>query len=119
MSKNFLNREAFAKAPILKFEDIACPELGEGAFVRIQELTAGAAQQFGDRVSKEDDRFAMPLWVIASAVDPETGKPIFTDTPEDREMILGQGASVVMRLGNAALRLNGFTKEAGEAETKN
>ena len=149
----FLSRAAFQKPPGLKWEDVPCPEFGEGCGVRILELDAEAAQAFGDRVSKEDDKKAMPLWIIASArsveqvmldgqpvftkvrrepiiegeepvfVDgpPElrTGDAIFEDTPESIQTILGMGASIVMRLGTTALRLNGFTKAETEKETKN
>lgn len=153
----FLSREAFKKAPELKFEDVPLPEFGEGCGVRILELDAEAAQAFGDRVSKEEDKKAMPLWIIASArsveqktvdgapvflqvpkmedgkpvevdgqpvlVDGEpvlvTGAPIFEDTAESIASILAMGASIVMRLGTTALRLNGFTKTETEKETKN
>jgi len=154
----FLSRDAFQKPPELKFEDVSLPEFGEGCGVRILELDAEAAQAFGECVAKEEDKKAMPLWIIASArsveqkvvdgkpvfvqvqktedgkpvevdgqpvmVDSEepvlvTGGAIFEDTPESIATILGMGASVVMRLGNTALRLNGFTKDETEKETKN
>lgn len=153
----FLTRETFKKPPVLKFEDVPLPEYGEGAGMRISELNAEAAQDFGEKVGKEADKFAMPLWIIAAArevvqkvedgkpvfhqvpkmedgkpveengvpvmVDGDpvlvTGGPMFIDTPETRQDILNMGASVVMRLGQAALRLNGFTKEETDKETKN
>jgi hypothetical protein len=136
----FLSREAFQKPPELKFEDVLMPEFGEGCGVRILELDAEAAQAFGERVSKEEDKKAMPLWIIASARAVEqktengepvfedeektipvlvTGAPIFEDSPASITTILSMGASVVMRLGNTALRLNGFTKDETDKETKN
>lgn len=169
----FLTRATFKKPPVLKFEDVSLPEYGEGAVMRISELNAEAAQDFGEKVGKEADKFAMPLWIIAAArevvqqgfvqvpkvvdgktvfvqvqkvvegvpveengqpvmIDSDTpvmvdgdeplfvtGGPLFEDTPETRQEILNMGASVVMRLGQAALRLNGFTKEETDKETKN
>jgi hypothetical protein len=142
MSKvlKFLTAEAFHTPPALKFEDVPLPEFGEGAGVRILELDGESAQRFGEVVAKEEDKFAMPLWIIASAhtVVPKmdngepvfedaektkpvlvTGEPVFTDSKETRARILNMGASIVMRLGNTALKLNGFTKDETEKETKN
>lgn len=115
--------QATKRQPKLQIEDVPVPEFEEGAIIRVQELGAGVAQDFGTMINKEDAKFAMPLWIIASAravnVDGTTGEPIFTDTPETREMLLNWGGALVMKIGQAALRVNGMLAQQAEAFAKN
>lgn len=118
----FLDELAFATPPDLKFEDVPLPEFGEGAGIRIMELDAEEAQKFGEIVSKQADKFAMPLWIIACARrvkdDGTTGDRLFEDSPETRQKLLKLGASILMRLGDCALKLNGFSKDETEKDAK-
>lgn len=115
--------QATKRHPKLQLEDVPVPEFEDGAFLRVQELGAGVAQDFGEQVSREDAKFAMPLWIIASARfvmdDGTTGGPVFTDSPETRTMILEWGGALVMRIGHAALRVNGMLQEQAAAFAKN
>lgn len=115
MSK-ILTRAAALEAYVLRTEDVPVPEWGGD--VRIRELTAGDAAEFGNKVTKGEDKEAMIVWIIGSAVD-EEGNPLFEDTPDTRAALAKKGASAIMRLGNAVLKLNGLLKEEVKEQEKN
>lgn len=101
----------------LKRETISCPEWGGD--VDILELTAGRAAEIGKQsTDPASDSEAIIRWVLASVVD-ESNAPVFVDNKETREQFKQLGAGPVMRIGNAALRLNGFTDTAVAGAEKN
>lgn len=118
VQKVFMGRAQFvAAAKSHKTKAVDVPELGPGAVVIVRELTARRALEIGAAIRSEARVDAMILWVIAAAVD-EAGAPLFTEA-EDREMLAEMPASVILRLSNAAIALNGFSSEATEETEKN
>lgn len=71
----------------------------------IQELTAAEAEAIADS-EKGNDKNALARWVAQSVIDPETKERVFSSA--DIGDIAAMGAALVMKVGTAAVRLNGF-----------
>lgn len=54
-----------------------------------------------------------PMLVIATAFDPETGTPIFDDSPEDFELIQNKSAKAVEVVAKVAMEMSGMSVEEG------
>lgn len=101
-----LTREQIlAKKARLNTETISVPEW-EGD-VTIRELTARQAEAIAGRES-DVNTDTMVRWVVASVIDPATFQPLFTEA--DIEWMGEMSAAAIMRIGMAAVKLNGFRK---------
>lgn len=118
-----LNREQFLAAPKgITTEDVACPELGKGAEIRIRSLTAAARGMFikrslelREKSKSGADADIEKMIVAMSAVDGD-GKQMFT---EDDIKALGEySAAVITRLAEVAMRLSGMTAQAADEAGK-
>lgn len=91
-----------------KRQVVEVPEWNDS--VTIQALTIGTAQS----LTSEDNILDI---VMASCIN-EDGSPLFS--PEDKETLRRQmSLASAKRIAEAAMTLNGITKEAAEALTKN
>lgn len=119
-----LNREQFFAAPKgIVMEDVAVPELGEGAGVRIRSLTAASRGMFikrslelREKSKSGADADIEKMIVAMSAVD-EEDKQIFTEA--DVQALGEYSAAVITRLAEVAMRLSGMTGQAQEQASKN
>lgn len=99
-ARQFLTRQFLT--PSLRTEVVSVPEWGMD--VTLREMTLAQRIEFEERLRDGDnDRYIRALIVIHSAVD-DSGQPLFA--PDDLEALLGQSYRVILRLSNAAFRVN-------------
>ncbi len=119
---NFLSRKDFFAADTFKSDIVELPELGEGAKVRVRELTAFEAEEIGygsiDQDGNTDARatrgFRQKL-VLWATID-EEGKPVFNKGDAQRLPKLPN--AIVMRLATRILILSGLAEEETEEGTE-
>lgn len=113
-----LKKEEIQTSVELNSEDVFCPEFGEDAVIRLREMTSDDSVALAAKVSrsKQAEEGAMLTWIIASAVN-EDGSPLFEEA--DRAWLGKKGMKFIMRIGRAALRLNGVDKDGAEDREKN
>ncbi len=105
MSTPFLNRDAiFRTKNDLKTESVEAL----GGTILIRELSAGKAAKLVKAIGLESTD-ALLEWIVASVIDPESMLPMFTaeDTPALAEL----PAAEILKVANAAIKLNGFDAE--------
>lgn len=107
----------------LPHEDVALPEVGNDAKVRVSVMTGIERDEF-DRVwremrARDGDRTLgfRTLLVVFTARDPDSGERLFGVA--DVAQIDMMPAPVVVRLADSALKLNGFAAGAVEKAEKN
>lgn len=109
-------REVIAQKPAdLKTENVE----GLGVQFRMRQLTYEEAQAIRKRREASPDDAENPIdWIIACAVDPETGENIFKDTAEDRKLLKGWPMWEVLRLSGIATTLNSSKYEDVEKNSE-
>ena len=110
-----LGKDAIFGITDLEYTELDVPEWG--GTIRLQSLTGADANAIGAMSQK--DVFtsdALVRLVIMSVVDAE-GNKVFTD--DNRDELNKRNAQVLIRIGQAALKLNGLSKEAIEDAAKN
>ena len=111
-----IDKLAIAAAEDLKSIEVEVPEWG--GFVRLKEMSGSRVQQFWE--SCRDDKgqiirtVVQPNLLKCSLVDAQD-LPLFND--DDISVLMGKNAAVLMRLFDAAQKLNGMG--APEAAVKN
>jgi hypothetical protein len=98
----------------LKTEVIDVPEWD--AKIGITEMDAGQRIRFGED-AKKTPALAMVRLLIASAFDPETGKPLFEQAHQDA--LLKMSGSVIDRVVTEICRISGLTENAAAEAAKN
>ena len=115
----------------LRRESVPVPELGDGAEVIVQEMTAAARERYGEGLMYEDpddpDEKGEPRLkrrvgslyarLVAFSVVDEDGKLLFGEG--DVERVAGMPARVVERIAAVAARVSGIGDKALEAARKN
>jgi len=109
-------RDSILNATDIPTETVHVPEWDCDVEVRGMSLAAREtiSEIAQDSVAaKEKTGKSDPVWnaavVVATAYDPETGGPLFTDA--DRAALNGKSAKAVMRLSEAGARLSGMTED--------
>lgn len=95
-------------------EDVQVPELEDGAVIRLRVLSAGEAIEFYEALKGPASKHAMVRIVQACAVD-ESGAQLFPE-PGGLDAIRRMNLKVVMRLQDAALKLNNLSPDKKEQE---
>ena len=119
-----MTRETFLSSRDRAYKDVPVPEMGEEAVVRISVMSGTSrdewetklAQRQGPNGKLVDLKGLKAHLVVATAVD-EEGDSLFT--LEDLEAINEHNGTVIDRLSDIALLLNGLTEEALEEMGKN
>jgi hypothetical protein len=112
MSK-ILSIRDIAQAQDIKTKDVEVPEWG--GVVRLRSMTAEEAVDFLASV-KNNRAENVPQIIKRCAINEDGTKMINSD--EDLAVLKGKSMSAMVKVGQAALVLNGFTEE-NEGETKN
>lgn len=136
-----LSRDEVFAAQDVQFEDVPTPEWGEGAGVRIRNLTAAsrgvfiarsiAAKQAADKVAKlaedakganvkdvvtEQYEFEVEVMLVTMTAVDENMQPIFTEA--DIKQLGAKSAKPVSRLAGVAQKLSGLVPDAQQAAVK-
>jgi len=120
---SLLNRDAILAADDLASENIAVPEWGEGAEVKVRCMTAEERDEWDASIYQEVrgkvvvDRKNFRAKLLAKTIVDESGVPIFSES--DIETLGKKSSIVITRLFITAQRINGLSKEAQEALEKN
>ena len=109
-----LNADDFQSKP----EDV--PEWG--VKIMLREMSGPGRNKFFEIVEFDKDNKAPLVEMYAAAIalsarDPETGELIFT--PEDKQALMEKSATVIERLGKAALVLSGLAPNSRDDAEKN
>ena len=123
MSK-LISREAFLSADDLKFEDVPVPEMGEDASVRIQVMPGNVRDVWEEGLTKRRDvndkitnlKGMKAELLVECAVD-DDGTRLFT--AEDVMAINEKNGTVIDRLCDVAMKLNGLSDKSLEEMRKN
>lgn len=104
-----MNRETFISRAKLKTRDIDIPDLG---IVKVRELSAAQVSAYASeaKAGKEEIDLLASL-VIGSVVD-ESGKPIFSDTDQDRKVVRDMPLSILKAVAETAADLAGITADS-------
>lgn len=112
-----LTREQILALDDLDTETLDVPKWGK---VRIRMLT-------GDERDKLDERFrpgsktggweGLRAWLVSLCCVDEQGQPLFT--PEDAKTLGKKSSRAISAIFNAAMKLNGLTKDDAENLAKN
>lgn len=90
---------------------VPTPEWGEGRCVFVRSLTAGELIDLTPSLEKKGPE-RLAATVVACACD-ESGQPLFRD--EDLPALVRQRSSVMIRIAQAANKLNGVEFDEGKA----
>ena len=114
-----LNREQILGAEDLRRIEVAVPEWGDGATVWIQTMTSAARDALQSSFVNGKE-VAMTNWrarlVVCCLVD-ANGRRLFDDA--DADAFGAKNAEVILRLFEAAQKLNGASVESVEDARKN
>ena len=86
-----------------------CPQLGR---VAVRQLPAKDFIALHDSLRDQDTVAKMQTWVIASAIDADTGEQVFAES--DRDILLDY--HMLAAISNAAYTLNGLNQTPEDAE---
>lgn len=111
-----LSRDQILSAPDLDREEFAVPEWGGSIFIRVLSLAERYEfeRRFSDPNGKPVDAVVL---LVALCVCDEHGRALFTAA--DVEVLKSKNADVILRISQAASRLNGLTKEDVDGLVKN
>lgn len=104
-----LARDAIAKSFLVDDRPtvyVHCPEWG--GHVKLIAMTGDQAERFAKSREKEKDSGTGMYAIISACAIDENGARLFPDP----DVLRGRSLSVLNRLQNAALKLNGFREEA-------
>jgi hypothetical protein len=109
-AKQFLTREEVFAVEDTQHIDVEIPEWG-GKYIRLRSLTAAEAITFAEETaaSGENLRKSAVRIVVLTAID-QNGGALFLR--EDLEAVKGKNFKAMLRLQEAALKLNGIAATA-------
>lgn len=118
-----ISRDEVKAVDDIKFEDVAVPEWGKDAEVRVKSLTGkerdkletSMFEQKNGKVTENLENLRA-RFVIASAVDAK-GYPMFDK--KDTEWLSGKNAAALDRLFTVAKRLSGMSEDDVKELTEN
>jgi len=118
-----LNKEQILKANDLKIIEVEVPEWG--GIVRLKEFTGGAREEYiftlqaqsKNAKSGDIDIRGLTSKLLSLCIVDDDGKPTFTAS--DIEALNSKSATVLNRLFEEALKLNGLDAKAAEQALKN
>ena len=112
-----IDREQLLKPVPVPIEDVAVPELGDGATVRLRGMTAGQRtrfeQQFVSNTGKQRNTQTLRERLLIQCVIGADDQPMLT--PDDIVAIGQQSSVVIERLVNVAMRLCGMSNNDVES----
>lgn len=123
MAKRVLSLEEIVAANAkIEMESVEVPELGAGAIINLRVLAAGEAIEFYEELKGKAAKNAMLKIVQACAIQ-ANGQPLFPEAG-GLDVLKRMNLKVVMRLQDAALKLNNLSPDKREqarleAERKN
>jgi hypothetical protein len=103
-----LTREQILNANDLPSEPVPVPEWGQGATLKVRQLTVAEVNELAKKQTEHPDK-VFAYWLVFTVVD-DNGNRLFT--PEDAVALEGKSAQVIKRLAEAAIKLNMFNTEA-------
>lgn len=113
-----LGRDAILNAADIKYEDVDTPEWG--GVTRVRMLTAkdrSELEQWCYKNMDTDNVIELHARVCIACMVDENGNRIFE--AGDITALLEKNGTVLKRVGETAMRLNGLTKEDSEEAIKN
>jgi hypothetical protein len=113
-SSKTLTREAILSSQDLMTEPVEVPEWG--GIVHVRALSAGESLALQDAVAQKSGLDPVVEFVAAVLVD-EAGQRLFT--ADDIGTLKGKGFKALMRVFDAATKLNAFTQADTEELEKN
>lgn len=110
-------REQIDKVDDRPHEDVAAPELGEGAMVRVRMMSASERDSWEQAHNAAEGVNVTAILLVHVLVHPDTGKLLYR---LDEAAELGaKGHLWQTRAAHAALRLNGVARESVDLAAKN
>lgn len=100
--------------------------VSETIYVELWDVTLGVRSMDGnaranliENFTGEDGKMSFrklyPELLILCTFDPDTGEPVFEDTPADRQLILSKAGAALEQVATKAMDMSGLS---GAAETK-
>ena len=111
-------RDLVAEANDIEVRQVEVPEWGVTLELRAFSLDARSAFLDSMNLGQHEDGAELqgaiskmyPAMLIAACFDPDTGAPVFTEN--DRPMLLGKNGTVVDRIGDVIMKMNGMAEGA-------
>lgn len=108
-----LTREQILKPRKLVTKTVPAPELGDGETLLVRRLSAREFMDLTAKAKTQPD-IAYAHWIVATVVD-EAGNRLFTE--EDATTLGEQEITLVERLTDEAMKINGVGKEKAEGKS--
>jgi len=107
-------RDTILTAEDLQSTTVDVPEWG--VTVLLRGMTGKQRMQLVDQVAAKDKSYMYSDILIALALDPDTGKPIFDKA--DREALSAKSGGVLERLALEVMRISGVSVDEAEVEVE-
>lgn len=110
-------KQAIRDAVDIEEEVIFVPQWDVEIGIRSMDGNARAAmiENVADETGRMSFRAMYPELLILCTFDPATKEPVFEDTPEDRDIILGKNGAALEIVARKAMEMSGLSESA---ETK-